>query len=159
MTCDVKAVKKVLILTAGFGDGHNTAARHVADALEAISDDVKVETLDLFQSSLGLLNDVLRKTYLGLARYAPSVWGGLHPTPSFDRILSPGNLKPALAQVLHDAAPDCVISTYPVYAHAIQEIYQDHSERPFRFITVVTDSLGGQLVVVSVPERSVLRAE
>jgi len=33
-------VKKVLILTAGFGDGHNTAARNVADALELISDEV-----------------------------------------------------------------------------------------------------------------------
>jgi processive 1,2-diacylglycerol beta-glucosyltransferase len=34
-----------------------------------------------------------------------------------------------------------VLSTYPVYGHVIQEIYRDHSERPFRFITVVTDSI------------------
>ena len=33
------------------------------------------------------------------------------------------------------------MSTYPVYAHVIREIYRDHSERPFRFITVVTDSI------------------
>ena len=144
MTCEIELVKKVLILTAGFGDGHNTAARNVADALELISDDVKVETLDLFQSSLGLLNDVLKKTYLGLARYAPSVWSGIYSmldNPKFDRVLSFGNLRSALEQVLHDTSPDCVISTYPVYAHVIQEIYKDHSERPFRFITVITDSI------------------
>jgi hypothetical protein len=63
-------VKKVLVLTAGFGDGYNTAARNVADALEMISDEVKVEVLDVFQNSLGLLNDVLKKTYLGLTRFA-----------------------------------------------------------------------------------------
>lgn len=137
-------MKKVLILTAGFGDGHNTAARNVAEALEIISDDVKVETLDLFQSSLGLLNDVLKKTYLGLARYAPAVWSGIYSmldNPSFDRVLSFGSLKTALEQVLQEAAPDCVVSTYPVYAHVIQEIYKDHSERPFRFVTVITDSI------------------
>jgi UDP-N-acetylglucosamine:LPS N-acetylglucosamine transferase/predicted metal-dependent phosphoesterase TrpH len=137
-------VKKVLILTAGFGDGHNTAARNVADALELISDDVKVETLDLFQSSLGLLNDVLKKAYLGLARYAPSVWSGIYSmidNPSFDRVLSVGNLKTALEQAITEGCPDCVISTYPVYAHLMQEIYRDHSERPFRFITVITDSI------------------
>ncbi len=139
-------MKKVLILTAGFGDGHNTAARNVADALEFMSDDVKVEVLDVFQSSLGLVNDILRKTYLGLARYAPGVWNGIYAmldnSKSLEhKLLAFGKLKSALAGILETAQPDCVLSTYPVYGHVIQEIYRDHSERPFRFITVVTDSI------------------
>jgi UDP-N-acetylglucosamine:LPS N-acetylglucosamine transferase/predicted metal-dependent phosphoesterase TrpH len=139
-------VKKILILTAGFGDGHNTAARNVADALEFVSDDVKVEVLDVFQSSLGVVNDILRKTYLGLARYAPGVWNGLYSmldnSKSLEqKLLSFGKLKSALSDILDSAQPDCVLSTYPVYGHVIQEIYRDHSERPFRFITVVTDSI------------------
>jgi UDP-N-acetylglucosamine:LPS N-acetylglucosamine transferase/predicted metal-dependent phosphoesterase TrpH len=143
---DAWLVKKVLILTAGFGDGHNTAARNVAEALEFVSDDVKVEVLDVFQSSLGVVNDILRKTYLGLARYAPGVWNGLYSmldnsTSLEQRLLSFGKLKSALSDILETAQPDCVLSTYPVYGHVIQEIYRDHSERPFRFITVVTDSI------------------
>ncbi|MGA2175762.1 MAG: PHP domain-containing protein [Verrucomicrobiota bacterium] len=139
-------MKKVLILTAGFGDGHNTAARNVADALELISDEVKVEVLDVFQSSLGLLNDVLKKAYLGLTRYAPGVWSGIYSmldssTKMESNLLAFGNLKDALQQILDQSQPDCVLSTYPVYAHVIREIYRDHSERPFRFITVVTDSI------------------
>jgi processive 1,2-diacylglycerol beta-glucosyltransferase len=139
-------VKKVLILTAGFGDGHNTAARNIADALELISDEVKVEVLDVFQSSLGLLNDVLKKAYLGLTRYAPGVWSGIYSVLDSSsklesNLLAFGNLKDALQQILDQSQPDCVISTYPVYAHVIREIYRDHSERPFRFITVVTDSI------------------
>jgi len=139
-------VKKILILTAGFGDGHNTAARNVADALELISDEVKVEVLDVFQSSLGLLNDVLKKAYLGLTRFAPSVWNGIysmldHSKGLESNLLAFGNLKTALEQILAQSQPDCVLSTYPVYAHVIREIYRDHSERPFRLITVVTDSI------------------
>jgi len=139
-------VKKILILTAGFGDGHNTAARNVAEALELVSDDAQVEVLDVFQSSLGVVNDILRKTYLGLARYAPGVWNGVYSmldnSKSLEqRLLSFGKLKGALADILESAQPDCVLSTYPVYGHVIQEIYRDHSERPFRFITVVTDSI------------------
>jgi processive 1,2-diacylglycerol beta-glucosyltransferase len=139
-------VKKILILTAGFGDGHNTAARNVADALELISDEVKVEVLDVFQSSLGLLNDVLKKAYLGLTRFAPGVWNGIysmldHSKGLESNLLAFGNLKSALEQILEQSQPDCVLSTYPVYAHVIREIYRDHSERPFRFITVVTDSI------------------
>jgi UDP-N-acetylglucosamine:LPS N-acetylglucosamine transferase len=139
-------VKKVLILTAGFGDGHNTAARNVADALELISDEVKVEVLDVFQSSLGMLNDVLKKAYLSLTRFAPSVWNGIYSMLDSSKglesnLLAFGNLKAAVEQILAQTQPDCVLSTYPVYAHVIREIYRDHSERPFRFITVVTDSI------------------
>ena len=139
-------MKKILILTAGFGDGHNTAARNVAEALELISDEVKVEVLDVFQSSLGLLNDVLKKAYFGLTRFAPSIWSGIYSMMDNAKalesnLLAFGNLKSALEQILAQSQPDCVLSTYPVYAHVIREIYRDHSERPFRFITVVTDSI------------------
>jgi UDP-N-acetylglucosamine:LPS N-acetylglucosamine transferase/histidinol phosphatase-like PHP family hydrolase len=139
-------VKKVLILTAGFGDGHNTAARNVADAIELLSDEVKVEVLDVFQTSLGIVNDILRKTYLGLARYAPGVWSGIYSvldssTTLENKLLAFGKLKSALADILSSAQPDCVLSTYPVYGHVIRDIYRDHSERPFRFITVITDSI------------------
>ena len=39
-------------------------------------------------------------------------------------------LQGTLEKILAEAQPDCVISTYPVYAHVIQKIYRDH-ERPF----------------------------
>ena len=51
--------------TAGFGEGHNAAARNIRDALEHISDDVKVEVLDLFETSYGSINELVKKAYLG----------------------------------------------------------------------------------------------
>src|SRR6266404_4280962 len=143
---DGLSVKKVLILTAGFGDGHNTAARNLAEAFELISGDVKVEVLDLFQSSLGIVNDVLRKAYLGLARFAPGVWGGIYSLLDNSRLadrrlIGFAHLKGALGQILDETQPDCVISTYPLYGHVIQDLYRDHAERPFCFLTVITDSI------------------
>jgi UDP-N-acetylglucosamine:LPS N-acetylglucosamine transferase len=139
-------MKRILILTAGFGDGHNAAARNIREALELNSDEVQVEVLDLFDSSYGVLNTVLKKTYQGLVRFAPSLWAGVYSvfdSPAlFDRQMQGmSGLRNTLATVLHQAEPDCVVSTYPVYAHLIQHIYRDHAERPFRLITVVTDSI------------------
>ena len=64
-------MKRILILTASFGDGHNAAARNLRDAIELITDDAKVEVLDLFESTYGTLNTLLKQTYQGLVRYAP----------------------------------------------------------------------------------------
>ncbi len=71
-------MKKVLILTAGFGEGHNAAARNLRDALELASDDVKVEVLDLFESSYGAFNTFAKNAYLGMVQYAPRLWGGIY---------------------------------------------------------------------------------
>src|SRR5580692_3455801 len=138
-------MKKVLILTAGFGEGHNAAARNLRDALELVSDEVKVEVLDLFESSYGAFNTLAKNAYLGIVQYAPKFWGGIYSlldTPKFSGTGAGfSRLKNALSDIVHETQPDCIVSVYPVYASVIQELYRDHSERPFRFITVVTDSI------------------
>jgi UDP-N-acetylglucosamine:LPS N-acetylglucosamine transferase len=139
-------MKKVLILTAGFGEGHNAAARNLRDALEFISDEVQVEVLDLFESSYGSMNTLARSAYLNMVQYAPKLWGGVYnllDNSKFveNRLGGFTRLKNALADILHETQPDCVVSTYPVYAHVIQELFRDYAERPFTFITVVTDAI------------------
>ena len=139
-------MKKILILTAGFGDGHNAAARSLRDAIEMLDEDARTEVVDLFADSYGVFNTVARKTYLGVVQYAPKLWGGIYSlldkSPLVEKQL--GNftrLQATLEKILAEAQPDCVISTYPVYGHVIQKIYRNHHERPFRLITVVTDSI------------------
>src|SRR5689334_1821866 len=115
-------MKKVLILTAGFGEGHNAAARSLRDGLEHISDEVKVEVLDLFESSYGKFNTIAKNAYLGVVQYAPRVWGGIYSmldNSSFleSRLAGLGRLKNALGDIVHETQPDVVVSTYPVYAY------------------------------------------
>ena len=139
-------MKKVLILTAGFGEGHNAAARNLRDALEFVSDEVRVEVLDLFESSYGSMNTLAKRAYLNMVQYAPKLWGGVYSLLDNSKFVENRlggftKLKNALADILHETQPDCVVSTYPVYAHVIQELFRDYAQRPFTFITVVTDAI------------------
>lgn len=138
-------MKKILILTASFGDGHNAAARNLRDAIEQVDEDARAETLDLFADSYGAFNTLARKTYLGMVAYAPKLWGqfySLLESPFVEKQLGGfTRLQNTLEKVLAETQPDCVVSTYPIYGHVIKKIYANHHERPFRFITVVTDSI------------------
>ena len=138
-------MKKILILTAGFGDGHNAAARSLRDAIELLDEDARAEVLDLFADSYGAFNTIAQKTYRGVVQYAPRLWGGFYSlleNPFVEKQLGGfTRLQNMLEKVLAETQPDCVVSTYPVYGHVIKKIYQSHHERPFRFITLVTDSI------------------
>lgn len=139
-------MKKILILTASFGDGHNAAANNLRDALELITEDARVEVLDLFESTCGNLNTLLKQTYQGLVRYAPTVWSrvfSIFDNPALFRrqMDTMGKLRNSLEAVLRDSEPEVVVSCYPVYAHLIAEIYKEYPHYPFELITVITDSI------------------
>lgn len=139
-------MKSVLILTAGFGDGHNAAAHNVREALEQISPDIEVTVADLYERSYRRLNSVARKAYLGVVRYAPGLWSGLFKlidrapwlANGSRRLL--GRVERALIDTLEATRPDCVVCTYPTYPQLIDALFRDHCERPFRLVTVVTDA-------------------
>src|SRR5436309_14289852 len=67
--------KRVLILTSGFGEGHNSAARGVRDGLARIApDQTTVELRDLFAEAYGPVNELVRRSYLALVNSAPRAW-------------------------------------------------------------------------------------
>src|SRR5436190_13507076 len=139
-------MKKVLILSASFGDGHNTAARNIREALELTGSEAKVEIVDLLEQSYGSFYNVVRKAHLGVVQYAPGIWSGIYSL--LDRSSAVGRnlggmtrIQNTLERVLAEGQPDCVVSTYPLYGLIIAQLYRDHHERPFRFVTVVTDAI------------------
>src|ERR1700752_653525 len=113
-------MKKVLILTAGFGESHNVAARNLRDALELASEEVKVEVLDLFERSYGAFNTLARNAYEGIVHYAPKFWGGIYSALDNSKLLGSGaslsRLRNALGDIVHETQPDLVVSVYPMYA-------------------------------------------
>jgi UDP-N-acetylglucosamine:LPS N-acetylglucosamine transferase len=139
-------MKKVLILTAGFGEGHNAAARNLREALEITAPNTQVEVLDLFESTYGRLNSLIKRAHLGVVRYAPTLWRGIYSlldhVPVADSSVSGlTRLRSALGDILRATQPDVVVSTYPAYAPVIRELFRDHAEKPFRLVTIVTDSI------------------
>ena len=140
-------MKKILIFTAGFGEGHNTAARNVRDAVEHIApDEAKVEVLDLFDSCYGKLNDWVRKAYIAAINRTPRVWGKIYNVIDGTQFVESNmailtKMKRAMSDLLAELEPDAVVSTYPIYNYVIDAIYSDGRPKSFAQITVITDSI------------------
>jgi processive 1,2-diacylglycerol beta-glucosyltransferase len=140
-------MKKILIFTAGFGEGHNTAARNIRDAIEHVAaNEASVEVLDLFDSCYGKLNDFFRKAYIAAINRTPRVWGKIYNVIDGTQFVESNmamltKMKRAMSDVLTQLEPDAVVSTYPIYNYVIDAIYSDGRARNFSQITVITDSI------------------
>src|SRR5262245_41097906 len=137
--------KKILILTAGFGDGHNSAARGVRDGLTRVaSDQTAVELRDLFAEAYGRINDLVRRSYLALVNSAPRAWGFVYRwldrktdyNTEFRRLI---RLKAQFGPLLATFKPDIVVCSFPAYANVLQQILG--AERACKCVVIVTDSI------------------
>src|SRR5580704_8961099 len=140
-------MKKILIFTAGFGEGHNTAARNIRDALELVAhDEVDVQIVDLFDRCYGKLNEFLRKAYIAAINRTPRVWGKIYSVIDGTQFVESNmvmlaKMKRSMVDLLSQIEPDAIVSTYPLYNYVIDEAYPEGEPRPFSQITVVTDSI------------------
>ena len=138
--------KRILILTAAFGEGHNAAARNLRSAFEQLYPDQSgVVVHDLFADCYGFLNDATKKTYLSLVDFTPSVWDTFyhwldrsHTLQTF--VSSPIWMKRAFKKVLNEVSPDLVISVYPTYNILVRD-YFEGQRIPFLNTIVITDSI------------------
>src|SRR5205823_10657124 len=139
-----RIVKRILILTAGFGEGHNSAARGVRAGLARVAPKVEVELRDLFPDTFGAVNEIVRRTYLALINRWPKSWGyvynWLDRKKDFDKRLRRFHgLKKNLGRLLDRFQPDVVVSTFPPYPYLLQQILGN--EHRCKNVAVVTDSI------------------
>jgi processive 1,2-diacylglycerol beta-glucosyltransferase len=136
-------MKRILILTAGYGEGHNSAARGLQAGLARVSPETAVECHDLFAETLGWFNNWVRKGYLTLINKWPRSWGLVydfldrktHFDKDFDWFRG---LKHEFAALLARFQPDVVVSVFPPYPYILRELQPN---RAARNIVVVTDSI------------------
>ena len=139
-------MRTILILTAGFGDGHNTAARSLRLAFLAQRNRCRVCRCDLF-TIYGKWRNVLRKGYVHLANSTPQLWHAtytlMHRTPLIPTILPfLAGMKNRLADLLQRTGADTVVSTYPLYNYLLDSLErQGRLPNPLKRFTVVTDSI------------------
>ena len=137
--------KRILILTAGFGEGHNSAARGVRDGLARVAPpETEVEVRDLFTEAYGPINEFVRRGYLALVNSAPRTWGIVYRwldrktdyDTEFRRLT---RLRSHFAPLLAHFRPDVVVCSFPAYANVLQEILGP--KRSCQCVVVVTDSI------------------
>src|SRR6266576_3603927 len=137
--------KRILILTASFGEGHNSAARGIRDGLARVAPEgTEVELRDLFAETYPLLNELVRKSYLWLVDFAPRFWGSVYRwidrkkdyDKNFQRF---SRLKEHFAALLDRFQPDIIASSFPAYPYLLEQILGPH--RLCKSVVVVTDSI------------------
>jgi len=143
-TVDLTTLKRILILTAGYGEGHNSAARGIRDGLARIAPDAQVEMHDLFVESYGLLNEAVRKGYIALINRWPQSWGyvyrWLDKKQDFPRDFRKfGRLRQRLTDLVNRFQPHAIVSVFPAYPYLLAEVA---GPKPtYKNVVVVTDSI------------------
>ena len=140
--------KRILILTASFGEGHNSAARGIRDGLARVAPEgTEVELRDLFAEAYGPVNELVRKGYLALVNFAPGAWGAvyrwLERKKDFDTEFARfPRLKDHFAALLDRFQPDVLVCTFPAYPNVLRQIQGPSAEcsRP-KIVVVITDSI------------------
>ncbi len=136
----------ILVLSAGFGEGHNTAARNIAAALAAESGGaVDPVVLDPFTAAAPNLSAFMKWGYQFMTNRLPWLWQWLYDSTShgnfgnhvWDRWVG---LMHWLEETLAARRPEKVVMTYPLYAAFIPRL-NAAVPRPRRVYVAVTDSI------------------
>lgn len=136
----------ILVLSAGFGEGHNTAARNLAVALSSESGgSVQALILDPFAAAAPNLSAFMRWGYQLMTNRLPGLWAWLYESTShgnfgnhvWDRFVG---LMRWMEDKLAETRPATVVMTYPLYAAFIPGL-NAAVPRPQRVYVAVTDSI------------------
>ena len=137
-------MSRILILTAGYGEGHNSAARAVQSAFNENPCDT-AELVDLFALRAPRLNNITRRAYIHTINHAPALWSGfyrwLDRSPHAPQLLNTlASHTRLLEKIIREKKPTALVSTYPVYAWMIARLRAQGLVHCPLF-TVVTDAI------------------
>src|SRR6478609_5143600 len=137
------APPRILIVTAAFGEGHNSAARNLAIALETAGAVTQVS--DPCQLALPRVTKVVNDGYRYVTTNFPNVWAKIYRSTArydFNKKSSPllRVVERAMAGLIEEFQPDAIVSTYPLYPYFTARILEESGKKTPVF-TVVTDSI------------------
>ncbi len=135
----------ILVLTAGFGDGHNTAARNVAEALQRLEPEEEAKVVDVFDEAHPFLSPAMKSGYQMLITRAPWLWAAIFRHSSGVKfeggtVDALNALRKAIARLLKRFRPRAIVCSYPVYAKLVRDLAESGESTPPVF-TVITDSI------------------
>jgi processive 1,2-diacylglycerol beta-glucosyltransferase len=135
-----------LILTASMGEGHNTAARNIQQALQAeAGSSVEVLVVDPYTRTNPVVNRCIQKGYAAAINNYPRLWKMVFAMLSQPKVIE--GMAPLLLQLtnavhslVREFQPDLIASTYPVFGYILQRIRRADSAVTMPLYMVITDS-------------------
>jgi len=135
-------MSRLLILTAGYGEGHNAAARNLAAAAETLAGPGTATVVDLLALASPRFNRLARRAYLAAINGSPRLWSGFYAWSHRSGILPRqvwllrAELR-LLRSLLARERPAVVCGTFPLYAFLVRRL--GGAAPPY--YNVVTDSI------------------
>jgi processive 1,2-diacylglycerol beta-glucosyltransferase len=136
---------RLLVLTAGFGEGHNAAARAVASAWDRHHGPEQAHVADVLALAAPRLNRRLRPAYLQLINRYPRLWSAayrwLDGSRGIQWMISHSRAEQrALSRLVATHRPAAICSCYPAYGLWLRRLAQRRPSFP-PYFHVVTDSI------------------
>ena len=134
-------MKKVMILTASTGEGHNAAAKSLQDKYEEKG--YITYKVDFLKESSSVMNTLVADGYRVIAQNFPNVYGIIYETAdrkNFNKLTRGGyyTIERRIINRLEEIKPDIVIATHP-FAVGLIDHLKRKNKADFRFVQVVTD--------------------
>lgn len=135
-------MKKVLILTASTGEGHNQAAKTIEN--EYSKKGYECHRVDMFKSTHRSMDVLMADGYRILASNLPRMYGTLYrqsDTANFNKLIARRVLKITeirLHKIIHRLNPDLIIATHP-FAVPVMGNMKAKGRCTQPYIQVVTD--------------------
>jgi processive 1,2-diacylglycerol beta-glucosyltransferase len=137
-------VRKVLILSASYGEGHQQAAKAIREALWKEDPAVEVRIVDYLQMVNPILDAFARYCYIQSVRFIPSFYGFLYERTNHikstswiqNRLNQLGIQE--LEQYVKAFDPEIVISTFPIPA-GVMSVLKERGIIDVPTATVITD--------------------
>ena len=132
--------KKVLIMSASTGGGHNRAARAIKEELTNKSIDgitIDCEIIDSLKIVNGTMDKLISRGYEKSAKYTPKAWGGVYKLTE-SNLISRNEFKDnpltslisrKLKKLIEVKKPDLIIGTHPFPMIALSTL-KKHSQLP-----------------------------
>jgi processive 1,2-diacylglycerol beta-glucosyltransferase len=153
----------IWVLTSTFGDGHNTAARSVAEALRLQSPGEELLVTDIISTVHPVLGALAQWAYQQAIVHTPALWLRAYDWMAHTRALRPesAGLQPQLLYVrdfLVRHRPRAIVSAYPSYSSLLHALRQDGVAVP-PVITLITDSISVHPMWLAAPSDLYLVAD
>lgn len=134
--------KTILILTAGFGAGHVSAANAIKDAILKDEENVNIVIRNFIDASVPKLNKPMVKFYENNTKYTPELYNCyyyLKKSFSSKYDIAHKVYTPKLSKFIEDLNPDLIISTFPLAAACVNNFRNSDEGYFIPAVTVITD--------------------
>lgn len=134
---------KVIIFYAKYGGGHLSAANAMKEVIQKRKPEAQIELIDCMEYVNKVINSLTVKSYEGMSKRMPKVWGFIYQASRKGIIATISNsfndvFAGKLGKLIQDINPDIIISAHP-FSTQMCGILKKRGKLDKKVFTILTD--------------------